>query len=48
LKLRRQPIGAPGATQMGDQGQDAAKKNEAEEPPQAKFQHGLATTSNEL
>jgi hypothetical protein len=42
MKLRGQGIGAPSATQMGDQGQRTTEDDQADEAAQANFQHGLA------
>jgi hypothetical protein len=46
--LGGQSVGTPGATQVDHKGQDTGKKNQADKPPQAKFQHGLAMTPDEV
>jgi hypothetical protein len=48
LKLRRQSVGTPAATQLGNQGQGTAKEEQAHKPAQAKFQHGLAIAAEEV
>lgn len=42
LELGGQAIGPPGPAQLGDQGQTAAKDDQAHQQPQAHFEHGLA------
>jgi hypothetical protein len=43
VKLRGQGIGAPRATQMGDQGQGTTEEDQADKAAEANFQHGLAS-----